>query len=103
MAQSVKSVPAMLETRVQFLSQEDPLEKKMATIPVFLPGQLHGQRSLVGINSLFLFFLFGNNHFFLNKIHFLSVYLLFLKTDNFLCILKCFILFLVALTFKTIS
>ena len=48
MAQSVKSMPAMLETRVQFLSQEDPLEKKMATIPVFLPGQLHGQRSLVG-------------------------------------------------------
>ena len=47
-AQSVKNLPKMQETRVQFLSQEDPLEKKMATIPVFLPGQLHGQRSLVG-------------------------------------------------------
>ena len=27
----VKSLPAMLETRVQSLSQEDPLEKDMAT------------------------------------------------------------------------
>ena len=30
-AQSVKNLPAMQETRVQFLSQEDPLEKEMAT------------------------------------------------------------------------
>ena len=27
---------------------EDPLEKGMAPIPVFLPGEFHGQRSLVG-------------------------------------------------------
>ena len=27
----VKCLPAMQETRVQFLSQEDPLEKEMAT------------------------------------------------------------------------
>jgi len=26
---------------------EDPLEKEMATTPVFLPGESHGQRSLV--------------------------------------------------------
>ena len=30
------------------LGREDPLEKGMATIPVFLPGEFHGQRSLVG-------------------------------------------------------
>ena len=30
-AHSVKNLPAMQETRVQFLGQEDPLEKEMAT------------------------------------------------------------------------
>ena len=30
-AQSVKSLPAMQETRVWFLGREDPLEKEMAT------------------------------------------------------------------------
>ena len=30
-AQSLKSLPAMQETRVRFLGWEDPLEKKMAT------------------------------------------------------------------------
>ena len=30
-AQSVKNLPAMQETWVQFLDQEDPLEKEMAT------------------------------------------------------------------------
>ena len=30
MAQMVKRVPAMRETRVQFLGREDPLEKEMA-------------------------------------------------------------------------
>ena len=29
-AQTVKSLPAMQETRVQFLGREDPLEKEMA-------------------------------------------------------------------------
>ena len=28
--------------------REDPLEEGMATTPVFLPGESHGQRSLVG-------------------------------------------------------
>ena len=27
---------------------EDPLEEEMATTPVFLPGESHGQRNLVG-------------------------------------------------------
>ena len=38
----------MQETLVQSLGQEDPLEKEMATIPVFWPGKSHGQRSLLG-------------------------------------------------------
>jgi len=44
----VKNLPAMQETQVQSLGQEDPLEKGMATTPVFLPGKFQGQRSLVG-------------------------------------------------------
>ena len=43
-----KELPAMQETRVQSLSQEDPLEKGMVPTPVFLPGEFNGQRSLVG-------------------------------------------------------
>ena len=30
------------------LGWEDPLEEGMATTPVFLPGECHGQRSLAG-------------------------------------------------------
>ena len=37
-AQSVKNLPAMQETWVQFLGQGDPLEKEMQPTPVFLPG-----------------------------------------------------------------
>ena len=47
----VKNLPAMQETQeawARFLGQEDHLEKEMATTPVFLPGEFHGQRSLVG-------------------------------------------------------
>ena len=46
MAQLVKNLPAMQQTRVQSLGWEYPLEKGMATPPVFLPGEFHGQRSL---------------------------------------------------------
>ena len=44
----VKNLPGMQETWVQSLGQEDSLEKGMAPTPVFLPGEFHGQRSLVG-------------------------------------------------------
>ena len=44
----VKSLPAVQETPIQPLGQENPLEKEMATVPVFLPGKSHGQRSLAG-------------------------------------------------------
>ena len=47
-AQMVKNLPAMQETRVRSLGQEDPLEKRKATTLAFLPGKSHGQRSLVG-------------------------------------------------------
>ena len=48
MAQWVKNPPAIQEAQVQSLGQEDTLEEKMATTPVFLPGKSCGQRSLVG-------------------------------------------------------
>ena len=35
-AQLVKNLPAMQETRVQFLSQEEPLEKEIATLSSIL-------------------------------------------------------------------
>ena len=47
-AQIVKNLSAMQETHVQSLGQEDPLEKEMATNPVFLPGKSHGQRNQAG-------------------------------------------------------
>ena len=43
----VKNLPEIQETQVQPLGWEDPLEKGMATTPVFFPGEFHGQRSLV--------------------------------------------------------
>ena len=43
-----KNLPAMQETWVQFLGQEDPVEREWLLTPVFLTGEFHGQRSLVG-------------------------------------------------------
>ena len=48
MAQMIRSLPARQETWVQSLGWEDPLEKGMATTPVFLPGEFYGQRNLGG-------------------------------------------------------
>ena len=47
-AQRLKRLPAMWETRVQFLGWEDPLEKAMATHSRILAWEFHGQWSLVG-------------------------------------------------------
>ena len=47
-AQMLKNLPATLETQVQSLGQEDPLEREWQPTPVFLPGEIHGQRSLGG-------------------------------------------------------
>ena len=44
----VKRLSTMRKTRVRALGWEDPLEKEMAIQTVLLPGESHGQRSLVG-------------------------------------------------------
>ena len=43
-----KNLPAVQETWVASLGWEDRLEKGMATHSSILPGESHGQRSLVG-------------------------------------------------------
>ena len=48
MAQMVKNLPEMQETWVQSLGREDPLEEEMATRPVFMPAESHGERSPAG-------------------------------------------------------
>ena len=48
MAQMVKSLPALQETRLRSLGREDPLENEMATHSSILAWKAHGQRSLVG-------------------------------------------------------
>ena len=47
----VNNLPAMWETQVQSLGQEDPLEKEMATHFCILAWENHGHRRLVGYNS----------------------------------------------------
>ena len=46
MAQSVKHLPAMQETWVQYLGQEDSLEKEMSTHSSILAWESRGQGSL---------------------------------------------------------
>ena len=46
-AQMVKNLPAMQETRVQSLGWEDLWRRKWLATPVLL-GEFHGQRSLEG-------------------------------------------------------
>ena len=41
-AQTVKNLPAMRETWVQFLGREDPLEKEQLRTPGFLSRESHG-------------------------------------------------------------
>ena len=44
----LKNLLAVQETQIQSLGWEDPLEREWLPIPVFLLGESHGQRSLVG-------------------------------------------------------
>ena len=44
----VKNPPAMQETQVQSLGEEDPWRREWQPTPAFLPGEFHGQRSLAG-------------------------------------------------------
>ena len=43
----VKNPPALQETPVRFLGQEDPLEEGQVPMQVFWPGELHGLYSLI--------------------------------------------------------
>ena len=43
----LKNPPAMQETWVQSLGPEIPCRREWLPTPVFLPGEFHGQRSLV--------------------------------------------------------
>ena len=47
-AQTAKNLSATQETQVRSLGWENPLEQGMASTLIFLPGEFHGQKSLVG-------------------------------------------------------
>ena len=47
MAQTEKNLPVMQETRFDPWVGKIPLRKEWLPIPIFLPGEFHGQRSLV--------------------------------------------------------
>jgi len=47
-AQTVKRLPTMRETRVQALVGKIPWRRKWQSTSVLLPGKSHGQKSLVG-------------------------------------------------------
>ena len=46
MAQLINNLPAMWETQVQSPGQGDSQRRKQQRVPVCLPGEFHGQRSL---------------------------------------------------------
>ena len=50
-AQRVKNQPAMQETWVQALGCKGVLEENWKPTYVFLPGEFHGQKILVGYSS----------------------------------------------------
>ena len=52
MAQAVKNLPAMKETWVQFLGQEDILEKEMATHSSILAWRIPWTKEPGGLQSL---------------------------------------------------
>ena len=51
-AQLVKNLPAMQETRVRFLDQEDPLEKEMATHSSILAWRISWPEEPPGLQSM---------------------------------------------------
>ena len=48
----VKNLPAMWETQVQSLDQEDPLEKQMATHSIILAWRIAWQMTVAGYGPL---------------------------------------------------
>ena len=51
-AQRVKHLPAMQETQVRSLDQEDPLEKEMATHSSILAWRIPGTEEPCGLQSM---------------------------------------------------
>ena len=47
-AQMIKNLPAMQKTWVRFLGRKIRWRMEWLPIPVFLPGEFHGQRNLAG-------------------------------------------------------
>ena len=52
MAQTVKNLPAMWETRVRSLGQEDPLQKEMATHSSILAWRIPWMEKPGGLQSV---------------------------------------------------
>ena len=52
MAQSIKNLPAMQETQVQSLGQEDPLEKEIATHSNILAWRIPWTEKPGGLQSI---------------------------------------------------
>ena len=52
MAQTVKNLPVVLETRIQSLDWEDPLEKEMATHSSILAWRIPWTEELGGLQSM---------------------------------------------------
>ena len=52
MAQRLKRLPAMWETWIQSLGQEDPLEKEMATHSSILAWEIPGTEEPGGLQSM---------------------------------------------------
>ena len=52
MVQTVKHLPAMLETQVQSLGQEDPLEKEIATHSSILAQKISWMEEPGGLQSM---------------------------------------------------
>ena len=50
-AQTVKNSPAVHEMRVDPWVRKIPWKREWLPTPVFLPGEFHGQRSLVGYSQ----------------------------------------------------
>ena len=48
MAQTVKNLPPMQEAQIQSLDWKDSWRREGQPTLVFLPGELHGERSLLG-------------------------------------------------------
>ena len=51
MVWTVKNLPAIWETWVNPWVEKIPWRREWQPTPVFLPGEFHGQRSLVGYSS----------------------------------------------------